>query len=130
MAEAWLNQICGKVFRAQSAGLEPGMLNPLAVQAMSEVEIDISSKKTQGISAVLKSGDIFNYVITVCDESSAEKCPIFPGSTRRLNWSFPDPARLTGSEAERLKQVRIIRDQIRARIEQFCEEVCGDVGAL
>ena len=78
MAEAWLNRICGDQFEAQSAGLEPGALNPLVVEAMAEVGIDISQKGTQRVSDVLESGTVFAYVITVCDESSAEKCPIFP----------------------------------------------------
>lgn len=116
MAEAWLNRICGDQFKAQSAGLEPGTLNPLVVEAMAEVGIDISQKGTQRVSDVLESGAVFAYVITVCDESSAEKCPIFPGSAKRLHWGFPDPTALTA--------VRTIRDQIRAKIEAWCDEVC------
>jgi arsenate reductase len=124
MAEAWLNHICGDHFEAQSAGLEPGTLNPLAVQVMSEVGIDISKKQTQEVFDVFKSGQLFAYVVTVCDESSAEKCPIFPGVTKRLHWSFPDPSRVSGSAEEKLEKVREIRDQIRAKIEEWCEEVC------
>jgi arsenate reductase len=125
MAEAWLNFLCPKQFEAHSAGLEPGALNPLAVEAMREIGVDISGKKTQSVFDVFKSGQFFPYVITVCDESSAERCPIFPGVTKRLHWSFPDPAALTGSDQERLDGVRKIRDQIRARIEMFCEDMCG-----
>ncbi len=124
MAEAWLNQICGDQFEAQSAGLEPGTLNPLVVEAMAEVGIDISHKRTQRVSDVLESGTVFAYVITVCDESSAEKCPIFPGSAKRLHWGFPDPSVLTGAPEEKLDAVRTIRDQIRAKIEAWCDEVC------
>src|SRR5438094_3395584 len=124
MAEAWLNHTCGEYFEAQSAGLEPGTLNPLAVQVMAEVGIDISNKKTQAVFDVFKSGQLFAYVITVCDETSAEKCPIFPGPATRLHWSFPDPSEAQGSETAKLEQVRIIRDRIRAKIEQWCEEVC------
>ena len=82
MAEAWMNQICGDQFEAQSAGLEPGTLNPLVVEVMAEVGIDISHKGTQRVFDVWKSGPVFAYVVTVCDESSAEKCPIFPGPTK------------------------------------------------
>jgi arsenate reductase (thioredoxin) len=128
MAEAWMNHICGDQFEAQSAGLEPGTLNPLVVEAMSEVGIDISRKRTQRVFDVWKSGPVFAYVVTVCDESSAEKCPIFPGPTRRLHWSFPDPSTLTGTQAEKLGAVREIRDEIRARIEAWCEEVCSPAG--
>jgi arsenate reductase (thioredoxin) len=125
MAEAWLNLICADHFEAHSAGLEPGGLNPLAVEAMREVGIDISGKQTQSVFDVFKSGQFFPYVITVCDETSAERCPIFPGVTKRLHWSFPDPAALTGTEQERLNATRKIRDQIRHRIEKWCDEMCG-----
>jgi arsenate reductase len=124
MAEAWLNYICGEFFEAQSAGLEPGTLNPLAVEVMREVGIDISGKKTQAVFDVFKSGQLFSHVVTVCDESSAEKCPIFPGPTKRLHWSFADPSQVTGTNEEKLRQVREIRDEIRAKIEAWCEEVC------
>src|SRR5438477_3694735 len=126
MAEAWLNTICGEYFEAQSAGLEPGTLNPLVVQVMAEAGIDISKKKTQ---AVFVSGQLFAYVITVCDEASAEKCPVFPGPATRLHWSFPDPSEVQGSETAKLEQIRLIRDQIRAKIEQWCEEVCLQAAA-
>ena len=125
MAEAWLNLLCPKQFEAHSAGLEPGALNPLAVEAMHEIGVDISGKKTQSALDVFKSGQLFSYVITVCDESSAERCPIFPGATKRLHWSFPDPAAITGSHEERLNGVRKIRDQIRARIEMWCNQMCA-----
>jgi arsenate reductase (thioredoxin) len=127
MAEAWLNNICGEYFETQSAGLEPGVLNPLAVEVMAEVGIDISKKKTQSVFDVFKSGQLFAYVITVCDETSAEKCPIFPGPATRLHWSFRDPSQVEGSETAKLEQVRLIRDQIREKIEGWCTEVCEQV---
>ena len=125
MAEAFLNLICPDYFEAHSAGLEPGALNPLAVEAMREVGVDISGKKTQAVFDVFKTGEFFPFVITVCDETSAERCPIFPGVTQRLHWSFPDPAALCGTHDERLEGVRKIRDQIRARIKAWCDEVCA-----
>ena len=125
MAEAFLNQICGIQFEAHSAGLEPGKLNPLAVEAMREIGIDISQKQTQSVFDVFKSGALFAYVITVCDETSAERCPIFPGVARRLQWSFPDPSALSGTREERLVGTRKIRDEIRARVEMWCDEVCA-----
>jgi arsenate reductase len=124
MAEAWLNKICREFFQAQSAGLEPGTLNPLAVEVMREAGIDISQKKTQAVFDVFKSGQLFSHVITVCDESSAEKCPIFPGPTKRLHWSFADPSQVTGTDKEKLARVREIRDEIREKIETWCAEVC------
>jgi arsenate reductase len=125
MAEAWLNQICGDVFAAESAGLEPGTLNPLVVEAMQEAGINISKKKTRAVDEVLASGKIFSRVITVCDETSAERCPIFPGVASRLHWSFRDPSALTGTPEEKLAGVREIRDEIRKKIEAWCEEVCS-----
>jgi arsenate reductase (thioredoxin) len=124
MAEAWLNQICGDFFAAESAGLEPGTLNPLVVEAMEEVGIDISSKKTQAVFDVFKAGKLFAYVITVCDETNAEKCPIFPGIAKRLHWSFPDPSTLVGSRENKLVEVRKIRDEICDKIQTWCEEIC------
>ena len=123
MAEAWLNRIGGDSFTAQSAGLEPGKLNPIVVEAMAEEGIDISKKGTQAVSDVLQSGLRFAYAITVCDETSAEKCPVFPGPTRRLHWGFPDPSALQGTHAEKLAAVRQIRDQIRAKVETWCDEI-------
>jgi len=125
MAEAWLNQFCGDFFEAESAGLEPGTLNPLTVEVMKDARIDISKNKTQSVFDVFKFGRLFAYVITVCGESNAEKCPIFPGSAQRLHWSFPDPSRVTGTHEEKLAQVRAIRDRIRAKIDNWCAEICS-----
>jgi len=124
MAEAWLKHFGGETFEVESAGLEPGQLNPLAVQVMQEVGIDIAHQQPQSVFKVVKTGKLFAYVITVCDESNAERCPIFAGVTQRLHWSFPDPAALTGSEAERLEQARAIRDLIKAKIQSWCQEMC------
>src|SRR6266478_3183896 len=124
MAEAFLNHICGDQFEAHSAGLEPGKLNPIVVEAMREIGIDISRNQTKAVFDMYKSGKSFAYVVTVCDETSAERCPIFPGVTTRLHWSFPDPAALKGMREERLAGTREIRDQIRDRIEMWCDEMC------
>jgi arsenate reductase len=121
MAEAWFNHFCGEQFEAESAGLSPGTLNPLVVKVMQEVGIDISHKKTQAVSDVIKSGQLFTYAVTVCDESSAEQCPVFPGATKRLHWNFPDPSALIGTEEEKLATTREIRDLIKAKIESWCQ---------
>jgi arsenate reductase len=125
IAAALLNQMCGSHFEAHSAGFDPGVLNPFAVEALQELGIDISGNKTQSVFDVCKSArHIFAYVITVCSESEAKGCPIFPGVTTRLHWSFPDPAKFTGTHEERLKQTRRVRDQIHAKIDSFCQEHC------
>lgn len=125
MAEAFLNALCAGDFIAESAGLEPGALNPLAVAAMHEVGIDISSNVTKSAFDLFKTGRHFSYIITVCDETSGERCPIFPGKARRMHWSFPDPATLKGPWEERLAGAREIRDSIRTQILDWCEEMCG-----
>jgi arsenate reductase len=129
MAEAFLNQACGAEFEAHSAGLEPGKLNPLVVEAMREIGIDISRNPTKSVFDILKSGTMFAYVISVCDEASAERCPIFPGVTKRLHWGFPDPSGFAGSSEEKLVRTRAVRDAIKARIEAWCAEMCVPAGA-
>jgi arsenate reductase len=123
MAEALLNQIAGERFHAESAGLEPGTLNPLAVEAMKKMNIDISGKQTRDVFDLYKRGERFSYVITVCDESSGERCPLFPGITKRIHWSFDDPASFTGPFDERLTRTIQVRDQIKKRIQDWLKEV-------
>lgn len=125
MAEAFLNDICSDEFEAHSAGLEPGKLNPVVVEAMQEIGIDISSKPTKAVFDMIKSGKSFAYVITVCDETSAERCPIFSGVTTRLHWSFPDPSAVPGTHDEKLERTREIRDMIKQKIEAWCGEMCS-----
>ena len=124
MAEAFLKQICGEEFESHSAGLEPGKLNPVVVEVMQEVGIDISGNPTKAVFDYVKSGKMFSYVITVCDEASAERCPIFVGITKRLHWSFPDPSSFQGIHEEKLAKTREVRDIIKGKIEQWCDEVC------
>jgi len=123
MAEAFLNDLAEDRFEAQSAGLEPGKLNQDVVAVMKEIGIDISRNETKSAFDLYKKGALFDYVITVCDEASAERCPIFPGFTKRVHWSFPDPSSVAGEQNERLDVIRGIRDQIRAQIEQWTKEV-------
>ncbi len=120
MGEAFLKQICGEHFEAFSAGIEPGTLNPVVVEAMREAGIDISGNRTKSVDEMLKSAKNFDYVITVCDETSAERCPVFPGRTTRLHWGFPDPSALHGSHDEKLARTREIRDAIKAKVEEWC----------
>ena len=125
MAEAFLKQLGGDRFQVESAGLEPGKVNPLAVEAMRRAGIDIAGARTQSVFDLFKSGRLFHYVISVCDEASAERCPIFPGVTKRLNWSFADPAAFVGTEEERLVQVSRVRDEIRDQVQGWLEDVAA-----
>jgi arsenate reductase len=124
MAAALLNDTCDEFFEAQSAGLEPGTINPLAVEVLQEIGIDISRNKTQRVFDVWTSGQIFHFVITVCSESEAKGCPIFAGVTTQLHWPFDDPSKFTGTHEEQLEKTRRVLDQVRARIDSFCEEHC------
>lgn len=123
MAEAFLEELGEDQFFVESAGLEAGVINPLAVAVMKEVGIDISGNTTKSAFEFLKQGRLYNYVITVCDASSGERCPIFPGITKRLHWDFDDPSSLTGSEEEKLEKTRKIRDQIKEAVQDFIKEV-------
>lgn len=125
MAEALLNHLAGDRFRVESAGLDPGTLNPLAVAAMMDMGIDIAERETRDVFNLFKRGERYGYVITVCDESSGERCPIFPGITRRLHWSFEDPASFTGSFGERLTHTIRIRNEIQERIKAWLENPEG-----
>jgi arsenate reductase (thioredoxin) len=123
MAEAFLNDIAGDGFAAMSAGLEPGALNPLAVEVMKEVGIDISRNKTKSVFDLFKKGELFAYVVTVCDVTSAEMCPLFPGLvTKQLHWSFEDPSSFEGDLEMRLTRTRKVRDMIKAKIKEWIKE--------
>jgi arsenate reductase (thioredoxin) len=122
MAEAYLNKIGGDRFKAESAGLEPGKLNPIVVEAMKEDGIDISGKETNSVFDYLNEGREYDYVITVCDESSGERCPIFPTPSKdlhRLHWGFPDPSSFSGTHENKLKRVIEIRDDIKKMVSEF-----------
>ena len=123
MAEAFLNQLAGDRFEAESAGMKPGILNPIVVEAMNEIGIDISNNQTKGVFKFFKNGRLFNYVITVCDAATAERCPIFPGVTSRLYWSFEDPSSFTGTNEEKLFKTRLVRDSIKAEVENFIKTI-------
>ena len=114
MAEGLLRHLAGDRFEAMSAGTEATHVRPLAIRAMEEVGIDISGQESKTLDRYLH--EPFDYVITVCDDAN-EACPFFPGAQSRLHWTFEDPSRAEGSEAERLAVFRLVRDRIRERIE-------------
>ena len=119
MAEAWANALYPLSLKAQSAGLKPGLINPYVVRAMADVKIDISTNYPTNLDDVIKTKSIFDYVITVCDESSAGQCPVFPRSSTKLHWKFPDPSKFTGSDEEVMQGVRKIRDSIKDKVLEF-----------
>lgn len=124
MAEAMLHQKCGASVHVESAGLTPGTLNPLAVAALKERGIDIEGKPTRDALELYKSGARYHYVITVCDEASAERCPVFPGALKRLHWSLPDPSQFTGTWDEKLAKTRDVLREIERHVDEWCAEHC------
>lgn len=119
MAEGLLRDMAGNRFEVFSAGTHPTGLNPRAVKAMAELDIDISEYKSKSIDEFLHHD--FDYVITVCD-SARETCPVFPNSTESLHWSFEDPAIARGTEEQVMNVFRKVREQISARIQDFVGE--------
>ena len=122
MAEAYLKKFGGGVFVVESAGLEPGNLNPYVIRALQEDGIDISSQKTQSVFDLYKAGRTYRYVVTVCSKEAGERCPIFPGRTEKIHWPFPDPSAFKGTDDEIMIQVREVRDAIKEKVRAFAEE--------
>jgi arsenate reductase (thioredoxin) len=116
MAEGLLRELADEQFDVSSAGSKPSVVNPLAIAAMDERGIDIRAHRSKHLDEFLQQP--FDYVITVCD-NAAETCPLFPGPARRIHWSFPDPAAVAGSEAERLASFRQVRDAIEAQLRNW-----------
>jgi arsenate reductase (thioredoxin) len=115
MAEGYLRHVAGGEFEALSAGVEAKGLNPLAVEAMREIGIDISRQTSKGVEQLL--GQEIAYVVTVCD-NARQRCPIFPGIHKSLHWSLTDPAEATGTREEKLAEFRRVRDEIAQRIDE------------
>jgi arsenate reductase len=123
MAESCLNRWGGERFEVSSAGLSPGTVNPLVVEVMKEWGVDLSQRRGQSVFDLFKAGKLYDYVISVCDESSAEHCPVFPGITRRLHWSFEDPGLFQGAREDRLEETRRLRNRIDMRIQDWLKEL-------
>jgi arsenate reductase (thioredoxin) len=122
MAEAFLKKYGDEDFEVESAGLEPGTLNPNVVEVMKAKGIDISNNGTQSVFDIFRKGTIFNAVITVCDEASAERCPVFPGAVKRIPWSFTDPSSFTGTSEKILEKTAQVRDQVEQKVLEFIAE--------
>jgi arsenate reductase len=121
MAEEYLRRLSDGRLEVESAGFEPGEINPLVIEALREDGIDISGKTTQSVFELFKRGARYKYVITVCEESEEGKCPIFPGMTHRLHLPFPDPSKLEGTHEEKMAKVREIRGDIEKMMADFLE---------
>jgi len=119
MAEEYLRLYADDLFNVQSAGIEPGSINPIVTRLLLEDGIDITGKGTRSVFDLHREGESFDYVIAVCDPEAQELCPIFPAERKRLHWPFPDPSRAQGTEAEKADFVRSIRDRIRSKVAEF-----------
>lgn len=119
MAEGFLRSLGGEQFDVASAGSKPaGTVHPLAIEAMREVDVDISKHTSKHANDFIK--EKFDYVITVCD-NAREACPTFPGAAQQVHWSFDDPAHATGTDEQKMRVFRRVRDEIRHRIRRFVE---------
>ena len=116
MAEGLLRHIAGDKAEVFSAGSKPSQVNPFAIQAMADRGIDIRNHESKSLANFLKTE--FDYVITVCD-NAAETCPVFPGKAQRIHWSFPDPAVVTGTDAEILASFINVRNGLEAKLTEF-----------
>jgi arsenate reductase len=117
MAEALLRQLGGPRFEVTSAGYQTREANPLVVEPLAAIGLALPTTQLQpSVFELYKAGRHFHYVIGVCDEEHGQKCPIFPGVTQRISWSFPDPAAFTGTRQEKLRRVIEVRDAIADRI--------------
>ena len=116
MAEALLRHIAGDRLDVYSAGTKPSVVNPVAIEAMRAIGIDISDQRSKHLNEFLDMP--FDYVITVCD-NAAETCPVFPGLAVRIHWSFPDPAAVEGSNADRLASFAQVRDALEKTLREW-----------
>lgn len=122
MCEAFVRHLANDRFDVHSSGIESGKLNPLVVQAMAEIGISMEGQYAKPAKEYIDRGEVFDYVVTVCDESSAERCPMFPGKHQRMHWGFPDPSAIQGTDEEKLAGIRPIRDDIKERVETWLAE--------
>lgn len=122
MAEAFLKKHGGGRFEVESAGLEPGKLNPYVVRAMAEVGIDIAGNPTKSVFDLFDAKKVFQVVVSVCSKEAAERCPIFPGLAERHHWPFDDPSSFKGTDEEIMARVRSVRDEIEDAVMTFIKE--------
>ncbi len=121
MAEGLFRHAAGDRFGIASAGVEPGVLNPFAVQAMQEIGIDISQHTAESIDTYRGTWQV-DHLVIVCDKAAAQ-CPTdWPGVGQTHHWFFEDPSAATGSDAEKLAVFRQVRDAIRRRLESWLEK--------
>jgi arsenate reductase len=122
IAEKFLNELGQGNFVSESAGLEAGTLNPIAVKSMQELGYDIRGNKTKSVFDFFQQGKRYDIVVKVCDALNGQRCPIFPSTKVTLNWDLPDPSTLAGTEEEKLAAIRPIRDLIKIKVTQLISD--------
>lgn len=127
MAEELLRlKTAGKV-HVESAGLEPGEINPVVVEVLKTIGVDISNKQTKSVYDLLKNGSKFHYVITVCDEMNKERCPIFPGAFKYLHWNLPDPSSYQCTFQEKYEKTLVLMNEIEKKINEFLNVIASTI---
>jgi arsenate reductase len=116
IAEALLRQEGGAAFEVFSAGTHPKGLNPYTLKVLDQASLEVEGFRSKSIDEF--AGQTFDYVITVCD-SAAEECPVFPGQPSRIHWSFPDPAAVEGSDAEKMAAFKETLAGMQRRLRKF-----------
>ena len=119
MAEGVLRHYGGDRIEIESAGTKPSSVNPIAIQVMKEIGIDISDHRSKHVDEF--KGQSFDYVITVCDNAK-ESCPFFPGNTKRLYWNFPDPPHDKEISESVIGEFRKVRDMIHSKFKSAAEK--------
>jgi len=119
IAHGFLASMTAGKANVYSAGVETHGVNPMAIETMKEIGIDISDHTSNNITEYF--GVDFDYVITVCDNAK-ERCPYFPTNAVKLHNNFPDPAKAVGTEDQIYEQFRIVRSLIKDYCEKFVEE--------
>ncbi len=120
MAEGWARRLANDDFEVYSAGIEAHGLNPRAVAAMREAEVDISRQESTRLSDDML--EQMDYVVTVCGHAD-ELCPALPPGVRKEHWPLSDPAKAEGSEQEILQVFRHSRDDIKQRVQKLIERL-------
>lgn len=111
MAEGLARHLLGDKFKIFSAGSKPSVVNPMAIQVMKEIGVDISHQRSKSVEEINPAE--IDWVVTLCAE---EVCPVFPSRAKVIHWPLPDPAESVGSVAEQLDRFRLVRDDLQRRL--------------
>lgn len=124
MAEGLLRHWSIGLLEVASAGTNPKPIHPLAIRCLAEAGIDISGQSSKSVERF--QGERIDYLITVCDLAK-DSCPVFPGATKTLHWSLHDPALAQGSDEDKMKAFRQVREDLQHRIEEFLGRLFDDI---